>query len=211
MTAEQASKITLKESYGLLFNDKISTKETVSDISGRGIGMAALKREVELLNGTIGVRSAPQKGTRFEITIPYPKSLSAIFSKRETPKLLVCEDDLDLLKFYENILTEAGFEVTAVADGLDAILELSRQRFNVFLTDLVMPGIYGADVVAKVKRIRNDNFFIPIIVISGFITAEVRQDLSIYPEVSILEKPASPENLLRAIDKALGEGAQLAA
>ena len=211
ITAEEAGKLSLQESYNLIFRDNVSTKETVSDISGRGVGMSALKREVELLHGTITIQSTPQKGTRFDITIPYPKTLQVIFSKRQTPKLLVCEDDTDLLAFYENILTDAGFEVTACANGLDAILELSRQRFSVFLTDLVMPGINGADVVAKIKRIRNDNNLMPIIVISGYVTEEIRQALSIYPEVTIIEKPASQSALLEALDKVLGEAPALAA
>ena len=167
--------------------------------------MAALKREIELINGSIAIQSTPQKGTRFEISIPYPKTLHAIFSKKRTPKILVCEDDLDLLAFYEHMLTDAGFEVTACANGLDAILELSRQRFSIFLTDLMMPGIHGADVVTKIKRIRNDNNLMPILVISGYVNEAIRADLAIYPEVTIIEKPVSQSTLLGAIDKVLGE------
>ncbi len=54
----------------LIFRDELSTKEQVSELSGRGIGLSSVKAEVELLGGEIAVASQHGKGTVFHITLP---------------------------------------------------------------------------------------------------------------------------------------------
>jgi len=54
-----------------IFNWGVSTSDTVTDISGHGVGMEAVEREVTLLGGTIQVQSELYKGTRFDIRVPY--------------------------------------------------------------------------------------------------------------------------------------------
>ncbi|MGE3624245.1 MAG: ATP-binding protein [Bdellovibrionales bacterium] len=54
-----------------IFNWGISTRDSISDMSGHGVGMEAVEREVKLLGGTIQVQSELYKGTRFDIRIPY--------------------------------------------------------------------------------------------------------------------------------------------
>jgi two-component system, chemotaxis family, sensor kinase CheA len=54
----------------LIFHPGFSTAATVSDISGRGVGMDVVKRNVEALNGTIGIESSAGRGTRFRIKLP---------------------------------------------------------------------------------------------------------------------------------------------
>ena len=64
------SSINDKNILDLIFNDNLTTKEKVTDLSGRGIGMGAVKQEVERLNGAINVVSQPNEGTTFEFKIP---------------------------------------------------------------------------------------------------------------------------------------------
>jgi len=56
--------------YGLVFEPGFSTAETVTDISGRGVGMDVVKRSVEGLNGTIAIASKPGQGVTFRIKLP---------------------------------------------------------------------------------------------------------------------------------------------
>ena len=58
------------ELYALLFEDGFSTKNEVTTTSGRGVGLAAVRAEVQKLGGSIEVRSKLGKGTTFEIVIP---------------------------------------------------------------------------------------------------------------------------------------------
>ena len=54
-----------------IFMNEISTKENVSNLSGRGVGLSAVKNEVEKLHGIIKVISEENKGTTFVIDVPY--------------------------------------------------------------------------------------------------------------------------------------------
>jgi len=56
--------------YQYIFNDDITTKEVLSEISGRGVGMSAVKHEVDKLNGVINITSQKDIGTTFEIIVP---------------------------------------------------------------------------------------------------------------------------------------------
>lgn len=58
------------EVHALIFEPGFSTAEQVSDVSGRGVGMDVVKRNVEALNGTVAVSSTPGAGTRFRIRLP---------------------------------------------------------------------------------------------------------------------------------------------
>ena len=56
--------------FSLIFIDGFSTKDKVSEISGRGIGMSAIKAELDALNGTLTVKSKEGSGTTFIFTLP---------------------------------------------------------------------------------------------------------------------------------------------
>ena len=59
-----------EEAINLIFEDNVSSKSDVDIISGRGVGMKALKKEIEKLGGSIKVSSELGKCTKFEIILP---------------------------------------------------------------------------------------------------------------------------------------------
>jgi two-component system chemotaxis sensor kinase CheA len=61
--------------HALIFHPGFSTKDAVSDISGRGVGMEVVQRAVDELKGTIEIESSPGRGTRFVITLPLSLSI----------------------------------------------------------------------------------------------------------------------------------------
>ncbi|KHK00201.1 ATP-binding protein [Desulfovibrio sp. TomC] len=70
VSPEQALTMSEEDVYGLLFADSFSTKEDVSALSGRGVGLSAVKAEVERLGGTIRVSSTPGEGSTFRFLLP---------------------------------------------------------------------------------------------------------------------------------------------
>ncbi len=70
LTAERASAICPEEMYELLFLDSFSTKDCVTALSGRGVGLSAVKAETEELGGHILVESEPGRGSRFSFILP---------------------------------------------------------------------------------------------------------------------------------------------
>ena len=71
ITNDKVEKMSDKEVYALIFNEHLSTKDSVSDISGRGIGMNAVIVELDKLGGYIEINSQKNLGTTFTINIPY--------------------------------------------------------------------------------------------------------------------------------------------
>lgn len=70
VTAEEAGRMTDKELVMLIFRSGISTADTVTDLSGRGVGMDIVKAHIEKLNGVIDIETAPGQGSVFTIKLP---------------------------------------------------------------------------------------------------------------------------------------------
>ena len=70
ISAEEANALDNRQALHLIFLPGFSTKEQVSDVSGRGVGMDVVKTNIEKLNGSISIESEPGKGSRFTIRLP---------------------------------------------------------------------------------------------------------------------------------------------
>lgn len=70
MEQDAADRLTDNECYNLIFAPGFSTKEVISDVSGRGVGMDVVKTKITQLNGTLNIDSTLGKGTRIEIKVP---------------------------------------------------------------------------------------------------------------------------------------------
>ncbi len=68
--AEEAENLSLDEVYALIFRSDFSTRETVSELSGRGLGLAIVKEKIEELNGRIELSSQVGNGSTFRIIVP---------------------------------------------------------------------------------------------------------------------------------------------
>lgn len=70
LDADTAARMSDTEAFNLIFAPGFSTKQQISDISGRGVGMDVVKTSITQLNGTINIQSAKGTGTRIEIKVP---------------------------------------------------------------------------------------------------------------------------------------------
>jgi len=70
ITKEVAQTFSTEQAVDLLFQPGFSTAETITDISGRGVGLDVVKRSIDALKGTIRVETTPGKGSRFELLLP---------------------------------------------------------------------------------------------------------------------------------------------
>jgi chemosensory pili system protein ChpA (sensor histidine kinase/response regulator) len=65
--------------------------------------------------------------------------------------VLLVDDSISVRKFVGQMLEKAGFDVTTVGDGSEALLRLSERRFAVMVTDLEMPGLNGYELLEDVR------------------------------------------------------------
>ncbi|MDR0296218.1 MAG: hybrid sensor histidine kinase/response regulator [Prevotellaceae bacterium] len=148
-------------------NDIFKAFSRVSDnvqlAEGSGLGMFVVKGLVELLNGTIDVKSAVGKDT--EITISIPMKTTEINTVFKAKHVLIIDDDLIILSLLKDMLTKLGHS----ADVCHAPAEYDKYiahifNYDVVITDMEMGQISGKDVLAQVKNI---GVLIPIIIMTG--------------------------------------------
>lgn len=116
------------------------------------------------------------------------------------PTILLVDDDDSLRRVVEYQLTDAGFSVTSCASGEEALDRLQERGFRVALTDLVMPGISGIELLDRLRVLRPDTGVIVITAHADVATAVRAMQLG---ALDFLEKPFTSERLLVAVKRAL--------
>ncbi len=99
------------------------------------------------------------------------------------------------------VLKTAGHEVTASADGMDALKHIeSMEEFDLLVTDLRMAPVDGVEVVKATRQERPD---LPIIVLSAYLDNEIKDTLMGMGANNCIEKPFSPQDIIDPIRDAL--------
>ena len=155
---------------------------TLSKIPGTGLGMAIVKNFVDLMNGSIEVESKLGKGSTFTITIPHKLAdkdytYRNIESSNECDidfkgkRILLAEDNELNAEITTTILSEMGFEVKVVEDGILCVNEIQRQPANTYdliLMDIQMPNMDGYKATHCIRHLSQfEKANIPIIAMSA--------------------------------------------
>ena len=116
--------------------------------------------------------------------------------------ILVVEDDKDMRLLLHEMCREAGHAVVTAAEGAEALDRLRSNPVDAIVTDLVMPGIGGNELLAEVRRANPD---IPVIITTAFGTIESAVDAMRAGAYHYLPKPFRMEHLQTALEHALRE------
>ncbi len=112
--------------------------------------------------------------------------------------ILVIDDEEEITSIFEEVLTNAGYDVTTVCSGEEAIEILSKQKFKVILSDLKMPGMTGDELCWNIRK-KDTNTV--IIAITGYhmdFTKEHFQEIGFN---DYLLKPVSLSDLVEVVEK----------
>lgn len=155
---------------------------TLSKIPGTGLGMAIVNNLVDLMNGSIEVESELGKGSTFTITIPH-KIANKDYTNRNIEssnefdidfkgkRILLAEDNELNAEITTTILSEMGFEVKAVEDGILCVNEMQHQPANTYdliLMDIQMPNMDGYKATDCIRHLSQpEKANIPIIAMSA--------------------------------------------
>lgn len=116
--------------------------------------------------------------------------------------ILVVEDDKDMRLLLHEMFREAGHVVVTAAEGGEALARLRSSPVDAIVTDLVMPGIGGNELLAEVRRADPD---IPVIITTAFGSIESAVDAMRAGAYHYLPKPFRMEHLRTALEHALRE------
>ena len=106
--------------------------------------------------------------------------------------ILLVEDDADVHNFIQEILENEKYKVLNSYSGTEALMILEKEKVDLILLDLMLPGLNGEEIIKKVKNI-------PIIVISAKISAEDKVKVLLEGANDYITKPFHKEELLARI------------
>jgi PAS domain S-box-containing protein len=192
-----------------MFEPFFTTKGTGE---GTGLGLAMVYGIIKQSRGHVWVASKPNEGTTFTIYLPQvvaveqppvakPAITSAATGGGET--ILLVDDEEALRSVARRALVRAGYRVIPAVDGPDALrlyMEHTGTPVALVVTDVVMPGLGGRELVGRLKSMSPS---LRVLFVSGYTEEGVRKQGVLQPGTEFLEKPFTPDKLLRKIREIL--------
>ena len=107
-------------------------------------------------------------------------------------RILIIEDDEEMRSLLEDVLGEEGFKTESVSNGSDGLRKVTKESFDLILTDIRMPGLTGLDILPVIKRLQPEA---PVIVITAFGNEEIHRRSVEKGAAGYLEKPIHMDKL----------------
>jgi PAS domain S-box-containing protein len=196
-----------RETLARVFEPFFTTKE-----AGAGLGLATCYGIVTQSGGWISAQSVPGSGSTFSVYLPAAQDgepQPAISAKAAGPHtgsetVLLVDDNAALRSVTARILEGAGYRVLRAGSASEA-MATSRNfegKIELLLTDVVMPGMSGAELAPALLQQRDD---LSIIYMSGYTNEQITRRGVSKPGVSFLQKPFTPLELLEHVRRVLDE------
>ncbi len=178
---------------------------------GTGLGLSTVYGIVHQSGGTIAVESAPEQGTTMsvylpEVAPPHPAPSPAAHpeatSRGGTERILLVEDEPAVRLLTQHILRTHGYTVHEAEDGFQALdlVRRSALHIDLVLTDLAMPGMNGKELA---MRLRNQFGALKVLYMSGYSDSIPLTGDESHGQTRFLQKPFSPEDLIRRVHELL--------
>ncbi len=144
--------------------------KSAQGIEGVGLGLSITKELVELLSGTITLKTQKDKGSEFNVVIPIEvskvkepednqrkessKSSYRLDIKEEKQILVIDDDELQLKLLLEMLyeLTQGLWNVTSCQDVYKGLDIINSKHFDILITDIEMPAMSGKELIGKIKK-----------------------------------------------------------
>jgi two-component system, OmpR family, response regulator MprA len=118
-------------------------------------------------------------------------------ASKERARLLVVDDEPDILSTFETILRSEGYDVVTACDGVEALDAVRGARFDVILLDLLLPRLDGWAVLGELRAIAPTT---RVVILCADVDTEGEIEAFRLGAVNILLKPPDVDKLLRLVD-----------
>ena len=201
------------ETQARIFEPFFTTKD---EGAGTGLGLATVYGIVKQNHGDIQVESEIGKGTTFRIFLPHvagtlagiilpgiPERASAATPRpRGKGTILVVDDEKSILNMARRVLETCGYTVFPALTDHDvlSIWEKHRDEIHLLLTDVIMPGMSGVEIGAK---LREDRPGLAVLYMSAYTDSTIINLGATEAGTFFIQKPFTPPDLLRKVQEAL--------
>jgi CheY-like chemotaxis protein len=196
-----------KETQSRIFEPFFTTKEKGK---GTGLGLSTVYGIVKQTGGYIMVRSEPGHGSTFQIylpqvdCVPEPHPLPVPHTALGgTETVLLVEDEESVRQLVRETLAAKGYEVMEAENGEDGIAVAAQHdgRIDLVITDVVMPGMGGRELVKHLAQSRPQT---RVLYLSGYTEDAIVSEGTIESGAAFLQKPFTLQNLSRKVREVLG-------
>ncbi len=174
---------------------------------GLGIGLYVARRLAIAMGGDIQLESRAGEGSRFTVRFEAPladvepavAAEPAEASARPVRDVLCVDDNARNLYVLGAMLRAAGHRVVECASGEEALQQLAGRRFDVILLDMVMPGMDGLDVLARLRAGDGPNRATRVIACTANVLPEQVNAYLAAGAAAVLSKPIDIKSMLEAV------------
>ncbi len=210
----------LKENLPQLF-DRFTRFSGYQHISGTGLGLAIVKNLVDRLNGDIKVTSEPEKGTTFNVKLPFKFEITKAAPERKKKKytlpenkgkfrVLIVEDkEVNQYLVMKILISNGNFYVDVAINGEDAIKYIEKRKYDVIIMDLMMHPIDGYQATRMIRNNYGDDHIakVPIIGFSAKASENEREKCLRAGMDDFIKKPFGREDLIYKITRQIAKKA----
>ena len=168
---------------------------------GTGLGLSLVHGIVADLGGVIDVRTTVGHGTTFTVWLPTVGEVTAPIAAvaRKLPRgsgqtVMIVDDEKPLVALAEELLAELGYEPIGFSSSTAALdaFRAAPQRFDIVLTDETMPELVGTELAREIRLLQPD---IPIVLMSGYSSAQLHERASAIGIREVLHKPLQSKDI----------------
>ena len=169
---------------------------TVSGIQGTGLGMAITKNIVDMMGGSIDVKSEEGKGTEFIVTLDCKLSDSVVkyepVPELQGARALVVDDDTDTCMSVSKMLRKIGMRADWTVSGKESIVRAKEaydegDEFKAYIIDWLMPDMNGIETVRRIRKVIGDST--PIIILTAYDWSDIEIEAREAGVTAFVSKP----------------------